>query len=631
MERLFGTLELRSTDDELREFEGIANTASIDAHGTCILPAGARFTLPMPLLFHHDQQTPVGEITEARMIAGKWHVKGFIRKVAEPGFVQEITDRAWHNIKYQLMRGLSIGFKPLKSKGNQCLEWAWRELSIVTIPSNQDANIIAVRSAFGASADTPGVSGTATTPNPNNKPRHPMNYQEQITQFQNTRAAKVAQRDAVLETVSTEGETLDESQQQQYDALDAEIRSIDATLVRLETSKKDLESRAVPVNGSSSAAGSQSRSGVSVVRVRENTEPGIPMARLVRAIGIAHRKHRDLDTVVRELYPDSQVLHRAAVAAHNTTTDAALVSDESGVYADFVEYLRPQTILGKFGTNGIPSLRAVPFRTPLITQTGAGAGYWVGEGAAKPVTKFTWTRTTMDPLKVANIAVVTDELMRSSSPSADRNIRDSLVEALRARLDTDFIDPAKAASAGVSPASITNGVTPIPSAGTSGYVDADVVSEDVQAAMAGFIAANNAPTTGVWIMSATRALALSMMRNANGQFDNPNLSMNGGSFAGLPVIVSEYIDPLLVALVNASDIYLGDEGGFQVDASSEASLQMLDDPTNNSVTPTPTTLVSMFQTNSVAIRAERIINWSKRRASAVQLLEDVYWGASVPA
>lgn len=470
-----------------------------------------------------------------------------------------------------------------------------------------------------------------------------MTTQEQIQNHEASRAAKVAQRQAVIDRCGQDGRTPDETERETLETLAQEVRSHDEYLAVLYEQQRANAAAATPVAGHSSAAASQSRGTgeptqqnrggiVQSVRLVAHAEPGIPMARLVRAIGLAHRKHRDLDTVVRELYPEDQLVQRAAVAAHNTTTDAALVSAEGGVYADFVEYLRPQTIIGKFGTNGIPALRQVPFRTPLITQTGAGAGYWVGEGAPKPVTKFTWTRTHLDPLKVANIAVITDELLRSSSPAADRMIRDALVEALRGRLDTDFIDPAKAASAGVSPASITNAATPIGSSqGTpSTYVDSDDVAVDVQLAMAGFINANNAPTNGVWIMSATRALALSLMRNALGQRENDGLSMNGGTFAGLPVIVSEYISDTNVVLVNASDVYLADEDGFQVDASTEASLQMDSAPTNNSVTPTATTQVSMFQTNSVAIRAERIINWALRRASAVQVLEDVYWGATTP-
>jgi hypothetical protein len=64
-----------------------------------------------------------------------------------------------------------------------------------------------------------------------------------------------------------------------------------------------------------------------------------------------------------------------------------------------------------------------------------------------------------------------------------------------------------------------------------------------------------------------------------------------------------------------------------VDASTEASLQMLDNPTNNSATGTPTTVVSMYQTNSIALRAERFINWRKRRSTAVTYMDDVNWGS----
>src|SRR5690606_38409902 len=174
---------------------------------------------------------------------------------------------------------------------------------------------------------------------------------------------------------------------------------------------------------------------------------------------------------------------------------------------------RPQTILGRFGAGGVPSLRQVPFRTALVGQTSGGEGYWVGEGKAKPLTKFDFSRRTLEPLKVANIAVVTEELLRDSSPSAAALVRAQLGAALRARLDTDSIDPAKAAVAGASPASITSGVTPIPSAGS----DADSVRADIRAVFGQFIAANNAPTSGVWIMPATTALALSLMQNPLGQ------------------------------------------------------------------------------------------------------------------
>src|SRR5690606_28669753 len=122
--------------------------------------------------------------------------------------------------------------------------------------------------------------------------------------------------------------------------------------------------------------------------------------------------------------------------------------------------------------------------------------------------------------------------LRKSSPSADAILRDALAAAVTERIDIDFIDPAKSASAGVSPASITNGVSAIASSGN----DADAIREDVRALMATFVAANNAPTSGVWVMSSASALALSLMVNPLGQPEFPGVSMSGGSFLGLPVI-----------------------------------------------------------------------------------------------
>ncbi len=80
------------------------------------------------------------------------------------------------------------------------------------------------------------------------------------------------------------------------------------------------------------------------------------------------------------------------------------------------------------------------------------------------------------------------------------------------------------------------------------------------------------------------------------------MTLLGGSFQGLPVIVSQYVGDQLV-LVNAPDIYLADDGGVAVDMSREASLEMQSEPGGDSTTPSPVELVSMFQTGSVSVRA----------------------------
>src|SRR3546814_17940849 len=73
---------------------------------------------------------------------------------------------------------------------------------------------------------------------------------------------------------------------------------------------------------------------------------------------------------------------KAAVAAGNTidSTWAKPLVEYVNYAGDFVDFLRPRTILGRFGAGGIPSLRRIPFNVHIKGQTVGGTGYWVGEG-----------------------------------------------------------------------------------------------------------------------------------------------------------------------------------------------------------------------------------------------------------
>ncbi|HCI1946372.1 phage major capsid protein [Pseudomonas aeruginosa] len=663
--RAYSTLEVKALDDEKRVITGIASTPSPDRMQDVVEPKGAQFKLPIPFLWQHNHDEPIGHVTEAKVTQKGIEVSVQLTQVEEPGKLKDRLDEAWQSIKSGLVRGLSIGFSAKEfeqipgSWGLRFLSWEWFELSAVTIPANAEATITSVKSidreqraALGIKSVpvvrvTPaGASAIKTKTIKVPKPQEGNDMKttaEQIAEFEATRVTKAAEMESIMTKAAETGETLDAEQSEQFDTLEAEISAIDKHIGRLKQMQKAQAANAKPVT---EEAGAQRMANVKTLDLKEvqvrakNTqklEPGIAFARAAKCLALGHLEHRDAIGIAKSLYDgqDSiiaatqRLVTKAAVAAA-TTSDATwagpLVGDETSVFADFVEYLRPQTILGRFGTNGIPSLRRVPFRVPLIGQTSGGDGYWVGEGQAKPLTKFDFERKTLEPLKVANIAVATMEVIRDSSPSADVIIRDQLAAALRERLDIDFIDPAKAAVAGVSPASILNGVAGIPSSGNT----ADDVRADIRALFNAFIAANNAPTSGVWLMPATTALALSLMQNPLGQAEFPGISMTGGTLFGLPVIVSEYIPTAsagaVVALVNASDIYLGDEGGVDLSMSTEASLQMDNAPDNP--TTASTVLVSLWQRNLVGFRAERAINWARRRASAVAYLTGVNWGAA---
>lgn len=153
MTKAYSTLQIKSvtdTDDD-RIITGIATTPSTDRDDDILEPLGAKFTLPIPLLSHHNHSQPIGEVIQAEVTAGGILITAKIAKIDEEGKLKERIDEAWQSIKSGLIKGLSVGFKIKEysyienSWGLHIKEWEWWELSIVTIPANGDAVITSVK------------------------------------------------------------------------------------------------------------------------------------------------------------------------------------------------------------------------------------------------------------------------------------------------------------------------------------------------------------------------------------------------------------------------------------------------------------------------------------------------------
>ncbi|WP_413510380.1 phage major capsid protein [Serratia liquefaciens] len=633
-------MTVKSVDEDKRIIVGIASTPSPDRDGDIMEPGGARFGNENPFLWQHDRSQPIGNCSAKKVNDGLQITAQLVKPTPDmPSQLIARLDEAWASIKSGLVKGLSIGFKPIKyayldAGGIHFLEWELLEVSAVTIPANAECSITTVKSYdrqfLAASGNEKPVvkanpTAGATAKKSTEIKGKNMNIAEQIKSFENKRAALAASLNDVMSKAADEGRTLDTEETEQYDNVSTEIKSVDSHLGRLRDMEANMASTAKPVakaaNGEIAIVNNKAPG---IIRVEQKLEKGIAFSRFAKSLAAANGVRSEAFEIAKKQYPDDAKLHhvlKAAVGAGTTTdpTWAGALVEYQEYAQDFVEFLRPQTIIGRFGQGNIPALRAVPFNIRIPAQTSGGSAGWVGQGKAKPLTKFDFESITFSFAKVAAIAVLTDELIRFSNPAADVLVRNALAEAVIARLDTDFIIPSKAEAPGVSPASITNGITAIPSTGSP--------DDDAAAAFGVFVAANLQPNGAVWLMSSTTALALSMRKNALGQKEYPEMTLLGGTFQGLPVIVSQYVGNQLV-LVNAPDIYLADDGGVAVDMSREASLEMASDPTGDSTTPTGTELVSMFQTNSVAIRAERWINWKRRRTAAVAVISDVNYGAS---
>lgn len=463
-----------------------------------------------------------------------------------------------------------------------------------------------------------------------------MNYAEHIANLEATREAKAKRMKEIQQKAIDEGRSKDTAEKEEFDTLDGEIKTLDSDIADVRKLKgiEDADkSTAKPVDDKAKRTTKATETGIKTVQAKDTTklDPGIAFARLARVKGLASvgeikgiRFPNDPLAVAKMVYPQDEQLietiEKGNVLAANTLTGSTtwagnLINEGGAAFADFVEYLRPRTLVGQISDR----LRRLPFDTPVLVQGTGGTGKWVKEGAAKPLTQWTYTRTNMKPLKVAAIAVATKETLMRSSIAADTLLRDELVRAIGATIDTTFMSE-DAAVTDESPAGIlVNGTAVSVSSGTT---VADIRC-DIAAFLTAFAEDNLSLAGAFWVMSERTAIALSLVANEVGNAAFPGITPTGGTFAGLPVFVSSYVandsTGSTVALIKGDEIFLGDEGGVQVSMSDQASLLMTDDAEDNhdSTTPTPSQVVSLWQTNSVGFLVERFINFQKRRNAAV--------------
>lgn len=632
MKRAYSLLTIKAINEEERTIEGIASTPTADRMGDIVESKGAKFALPIPLLWQHNAEQPIGMVNEAQITRNGIRIKASIAKGVLP-----MIDEAWALIKAGLVRGLSIGFQPLEN-GMQPIEgskygvrftaWEWLELSAVTIPANSQASIQTIKS-IDAQFDRPAsgslpvirvepIPGAAGTTPQLSKGMKMKTITEQIAGFEAKRAASSARMNDIMAKSAEEGRTLDEVETDEYDTLESEVTGVDTHLVRLRAHEQIMIKNAVAVVEPKNEDEARAvRSGGTILTLKSNLPKGTAFTRYAIALLKSNGNLPQALEISKQWHdssPEVEIVLKAAVAA-GTTTDATWARPlipYNQMANEFVELLRPQTILGR-----IPGFRRVPFAIRMPRATAGSTAGWVGEGAPKPVSRMSFDTMTMPFTKVAAIIVLTEELIRFSSPSAEAVVQDDMIKAISQFIDVQFVDPSIAANGAISPASITNGAAISVSTGpTIAEIEADT-----GALMQVFITGNI--MAGVWIMNPRTALALSKLRTPQDVKFYPDITMAGGTFQGLPVITSNNVPiavdgTTFIVLMDASEVFLADDGGVTLDVSREASLQMSDAPAGG-----PQQLVSLWQNNMVGLRAEREINWQRRRNASVAVLTAV--------
>jgi hypothetical protein len=281
----------------------------------------------------------------------------------------------------------------------------------------------------------------------------------------------------------------------------------------------------------------------------------------------------------------------------------------------FVAAVHPFSLLGRL------ALRRVPFHTPISHGAPAASFAWVGAAMVKPAARLTYTPGTgLAPLKAAGILVETGELLKLDT-RVERVVIGDLQLAYVPWLDGQFTDPTVAAVAGESPGSITNGISPIASAGST----PDDAIEDLRLLLATFVAGGGRAESAVLLMSSANAVALNL---ADPQRFG-TLTRDGGTLGGLPVLASDSVGYQLV-MVDAGQVLVADEGEADLSLALHASVEMNDAPTQDGSVGTGASLVNLWQANLAGIRIERTINWRAPSGSVARVSGAQYYAAGSP-
>lgn len=173
MDRAYSILETKSIEDgpEFVTIRGIASTPTTDRMGDVVEPMGAKFKTPMPLLWQHNHEQPVGNVTFAQPTPKGIPFEAVLPIIKESGRLKDRVDEAIQSLKYQLVAAVSIGFtsvegqvERLKSGGLRVKEWNWHELSLVTVPANSEAVLTAIKSIDNEHRASAGRAGDRVVP-----------------------------------------------------------------------------------------------------------------------------------------------------------------------------------------------------------------------------------------------------------------------------------------------------------------------------------------------------------------------------------------------------------------------------------------------------------------------------------
>lgn len=156
--RAYSFFDVKSVNEEKRIIRGVATTPTVDRVGDIVEPMGVRFKNPMPFLWQHRHDEPIGTVKFDKPTEDGITFMAELPQIEEAGTLKDRVDEAWQSIKIGLVRAVSIGFRAIEyafiegTGGIRFIETEVYELSAVTIPAQSEAVITGLGKNMDAAA-----------------------------------------------------------------------------------------------------------------------------------------------------------------------------------------------------------------------------------------------------------------------------------------------------------------------------------------------------------------------------------------------------------------------------------------------------------------------------------------------
>ena len=291
------------------------------------------------------------------------------------------------------------------------------------------------------------------------------------------------------------------------------------------------------------------------------------------------------------------MLHKATISG--TTTGANSITTLLG---SFMQAVRNIGAVDRIAASAMRLPDRFAGRVTVFSSVAASS---VGEGAAKTIRYLTLTQSDFSPVKAVCQVVLSDETIAALGDEGLRILGTELKNSVAVGSDSAFLGALTGESGEAQGGDTWQGIND----------DIEELLRDLRL---------GAASRPFLIMTPAIAKSLAIEGLVNGV---DTLAWNGGTYAGVEILVSDAQTAGRITAVDATGlvILLGD---LELRSSGQALVEMVDTSSQTSVTGTGANMVSMFQTNSKALLAERALAVKAIRVGSYAHLTGVQLGAS---